>query len=326
MQKTSRKSPVQRAVSVLIRAAVVAACFLFILRDLDFHKSYEILAGYGIVPVLLAPVYLAGTILPPALRLRFLMAGRLGLGSAYQAVVLGLGLNVFLPARLGEVAKAVLASDRAGAPVAKGFSMVFWERLFDLQALLAMAVVVAALYGREVFVAPLVAVIAGIWILVLVQRRWPGVGLAVVRLVPTDRARNLAREFLEGVTGVVGLRFFLVLAAYTVFIWVWYPAFYGIVLVGAAGMPLDVSQVLLVFLTAALGAAIPSSPGALGVYEASVYLGLSWCGIGKEEAVAAALALRCLMFVPLAIGGAAVLAGSRLDLGRLRLRAGAGGV
>ena len=312
--------PFVRVGSFLLRAAVVVGCFAYIFHDLDLGRAAAVLAKYRLAPLLVAPLYVMATLLPPALRLRFLMGKRLKLRAAYQAIVLGLGLNVVLPARLGEIAKALYASDQADAPAAKGFGMVFWERLFDLQALCAMAVVVAALYRKQVLVLPLAAVVAGIWLLVLVQRRWPRLGQRMAGLVPTRTARGLAREFLDGVAGATSWRFFLMLSLYTLFTWLWYPGVYALVLNAAAGMHLDAGQVILVFLTAALGAAIPSSPGALGVYEASVYVGLAWCGVGKEEAVAAALALRCLMFLPLAVGGVLVLVAARINLGSLRMR------
>lgn len=304
--------------SGVVRAAVVMACLAYVLQGIDFGKTADILAGYDFLPVSLVPVYLLLTLVPTSIRLRFIAANRLKMRSAYAAVLLGLGLNVILPARLGEVAKVLFVSGRARFSIARGFNVVFWERFFDLQAVLCMAIALAAVYRREVLVLPVLAVVAGIWTLLIVQRRWPGAVQWLVGLLPITRVRRLALDFLLCVDESSGARFLSVLGLLTVLTWVSYPGAYFLVLKGAAGMGLSVGQVLLVFLVASLGAAIPSSPGALGVYEASIVLGLSWCGVEKEQALAAAVALRCLLFLPLALAGVAVVVGSRLDLGALR--------
>jgi uncharacterized membrane protein YbhN (UPF0104 family) len=51
---------------------------------------------------------------------------------------------------------------------------------------------------------------------------------------------------------------------------------------------------------------LPSTPGAIGVYEASTVLALSWFGIEKEQALGIALFNHALQFIPTTLLGLAV--------------------
>ena len=64
---------------------------------------------------------------------------------------------------------------------------------------------------------------------------------------------------------------------------------------------------VLVAIAVNLGMILPSSPAAVGVFEAAVLVALSAYGVPKEEALGYALVAHLLNFVPFIIAGLIVL-------------------
>ena len=86
----------------------------------------------------------------------------------------------------------------------------------------------------------------------------------------------------------------------------------------AAGLSIPLAAALAVFAIASLGMAVPAAPGGLGVFEAAVVASLGWFDVPRGEALAAALVLHMLQFVPTTLAGVALLSRERLELGMLR--------
>jgi uncharacterized membrane protein YbhN (UPF0104 family) len=75
---------------------------------------------------------------------------------------------------------------------------------------------------------------------------------------------------------------------------------------------------MLVTIAIALGMILPSSPAAVGVFEAAVLVGLNPYDIAKPEALSFALVLHALNFFPYIAAGVLILA---VRMRGLRVRA-----
>jgi hypothetical protein len=65
---------------------------------------------------------------------------------------------------------------------------------------------------------------------------------------------------------------------------------------------------LLVTIATGLSLVLPSSPGAVGVFEAAALVGLKAYGIDKADALSFAIVLHAVNFFPYVLAGAIVLA------------------
>ena len=90
-------------------------------------------------------------------------------------------------------------------------------------------------------------------------------------------------------------------------VWALYALQVGIVLNGAAELGLRWTDALGVFALSSLGMLLPSSPGALGVYEAVAVTALTFYGVPRDQALAAALADHMVQFIPVTAAGGLVL-------------------
>lgn len=242
-----------------------------------------------------------------------LLAG-LSRADAYALTTVGYMGNNVLPARAGDVLKAVLSADRAAVGRRDAFGAALAERLLDA---LALAVIFAVLvFGGglplglpaatlAVLGAGLAAVVAAAVLLAPRLR-----GLAAALLVPSRRLLSRAGPPL------------VVLSLAT---WIVEGAVYA-VLGHVAGLSLSLADGLYVMAVANVAAMIPAAPGYVGTYDAAVLLGVRLVGAGGSRlALPYVVLVRFVLFVPIAVLGFALLVARYGGLRTLRaVRAPAG--
>jgi len=311
----------QRAFSLVARFGLAAACLGYALWGVDFSRLWQVMAEFRPVSMLVYAVAVLAGVLVPGLRLRFLTGNRISPVTGLRACLLGLSVNNVLPARLGEMAKAVYLRREASVSLGQALEMVFWERFFDLSALLCLGVVVAALMGQGLILYPLLAMVGGGWCFLLLLRLRPQAAHACLRWLPGERLRLFVGEMLGLFEARLRAGFLLRLAGWTGLSWCGFllGSWLGLWLV--AGFPADPTLVLTFFAVVTLGFALPAAPGGMGVYEASAVLALGWFGVDRDQAFAVGLALHMLQYIPVTLAGLWVLASSGLSLSDLRRQA-----
>ncbi len=274
------------------------------------------------MPILLATAYSMIQYAPLSLRLMYLTGYRVRFFTGYKASLFCLGLNNIFPARLGEVAKALYLRQKNGIPLGQGLGMIFWERFFDLNALLVLGILSALILGYKLAVAPLAVIVGGIWVCVIVFRFFPATAELFVRLIPIERLRLLVSEVINQLQHQMRLKLLLILAGYTVLVWFGFTSAFFVILHFVANLGLTPAQILTVFVITGLGFAVPSSPGGLGVYEAAFVFALELFGHDKPEALAVAILARLVGFVPPIVFSLLILAESGLSLKSIRAKGG----
>jgi uncharacterized protein (TIRG00374 family) len=256
---------------------VISAVFLyFILKDVELNLLIEsfrkaqwiwLLAGVPVWFVSLAA---------RSQRWAVLMEGA-PFWVAFHGTNIGYALNMTLPLRLGEVARAFAVTDRAKIPIAKVLSSIVVERLLDLAVVIGMFAVSAQFiemptqaqsYVRLAGLALVALIVIGA-IVVWKARLFENILASILRRVlPRLNAEPWLQRFRELCAGfaVIGTpaRFASVMG-YTVLLWLGALAFAYLSMM--AFMPARWDHAGLFLVGANLGGAIPSAPGALGVQE-----------------------------------------------------------
>lgn len=309
-----------RLAGLALRAALILACAAYVLWDLDLAALLKAVASYDPLLVAGLTAYQILLLLPPALRLRALAGPGLGLGAACKATLLCLALNNVLPAKLGELAKAVYIKIQTRASMAHGLELVFWERFFDVNAALLIALAATAFLGLPAATLPLAGAVAAGWASLYALRLAPGPVRRLLTLIPNDRLRLGLTEL----AGLFGQRlragFVLRTGLITAGVWGTYAYSYYLALNPMAGLDLGPTQVATAFAAGILGMTLPSSPGGFGVFEAALVAVLGWQGIPKEQALPAALVLHISSMIPSTALGLWVLLRSGISLRSLRGR------
>lgn len=221
----------------------------------------------------------------------------------FHANLLGALANYILPVRGGDVVRVVAAGRRAAHGSGTMAGTVVVERLLDLLAVAAIVVVAAvaapvpAWLGRALLT---VAVVAGAGIaIVLASRgrvdravdflawgaRWTGVS--------RERIGGVVRRFALGLHALSHFRRWAQVAGVTAGVWAAEACSVWLVLRGL-GLPVSWPGALVVLGLLGLGLLVPSTPGALGVYEFMVVTGLGLYGVSAAQGLAAAVVLRAI--------------------------------
>lgn len=302
----------------LLRAGLIGICLWYILKDLDLAVLASTLANYPAWAVLLSPALILLAVLVPAYRIRFLIQGGASMGTSYNATLFGLGINNILPAKLGEISKAYYLRKMAGIPLAKGLGCVFWERFADLNAVLLIGMIAIGGQIATSFMLPLAGMVGLLWLFLLANKVRPSLMRRMTGLIPIERIRLLAAELLAQLCEPFSLSSIIQLLGQTVLAWGAYLAVHAFILLHVAGLDLSWEQVVLVFALSSVSFAIPSSPGAVGLFEAAIVLGLGLCGIDKSTALAAALLVHMSQYLPTTAWTLVLMSTAGIDLGSIR--------
>lgn len=302
---------------------LVSAVFAYLaVRNVSFAAVWQGLRTsnyWWLVPAL---GMLALTVVIRALRWRYIFRRetRPAVAPVVNALLVSYFFNSILPARAGEAARIVVLRRRAGTSAAETTATVVIERAYDVVCLLALLFVsvpwlppVAWLHAAIVLA---LALALGLAIAV--------VGLAVygarplrVALRPLARLPFFSRERLDEIAenlahGLAALRsprlalgalFWTTLGWLTLAVSTWFVML---------GFSLHVSLVagLFVVIATNLAMILPSSPSAIGVFEAAVLVALRPYGITDSQALSYAFVLHALNFVPFVAAGFFLLRGA----------------
>ncbi len=204
-----------------------------------------------------------------------------------------------IPARIGELARPYLISQKSTIKMSSALGTVIVERVLDSLAVLTITITVLMLQDLPSWMIKsgvlffIITVLMIACIIGLVWRRETAVKVIdrFLRLLPgklAQKVNNVIHHFIDGfqvITDVKRLLFLLLLSAavwlidvaviYTMFI--------------AFGFDLPVMAAFVVMIILIAGIAIPTAPGFIGNWHYACILGLSLFNIAKPEAFSFAL-------------------------------------
>jgi uncharacterized membrane protein YbhN (UPF0104 family) len=298
----------QGLISVVALGGVI---WWFSRQDMPALPSF----GAAIGPLAAAlGLYAAATLLRGERWYRLLEIGgiRGSRADAYAVTTVGYMGNNALPARAGDVLKAILSARRTGAARRNAFGALVAERLLDALALAAVFVFVVLAGGLPLGLSAgtLVLIGGGLFLVAaLVLALAPRLrGVVAALLAPS---RELAGRRGAGLFGL------------SITLWLTEGAVYA-VLGHVAGLSLSLSDGLYVMALANIAAMIPAAPGYVGTFDAAVLLGVRLAGAGSSNvALPYVVLVRFVLFVPITIVGLVFLVTryGGLTMARAALRA-----
>ncbi|MBF0481840.1 MAG: flippase-like domain-containing protein [Desulfovibrionaceae bacterium] len=302
----------------MLKLALVAGCLYFVVRDVDFREFWRVVMRFDPTAIAVVTLYSLLGYVMAGLRLNYLTRFDAGNRVCFDAYMLSMGVNNIAPAKLGEVSKALFLRTKCNYSLAKTLSIVFWERFFDLNALLLMGCVVALIFRIQLAFVPLAVCVLSIWGALFVIKYFPATAQWIVDKVPVERLRLGLSQVREQLVHGVNLPFFLTLGLYTAGCWLLYAGNTILVVTWIAHVPLSLDKVLAVFVLSSVGMAMPSSPGALGVFEFAVVFSMSTIfKVDNETALAVGLLLHMMLFVPTTLYGMWVFLKSGMTLKKI---------
>jgi uncharacterized protein (TIRG00374 family) len=274
-----------------------------------------------------------------AVRWQYLLApiGRTHFGPAFQTTVIGFAASFLLPARPGEVLRPYLLAKREGFPATPAFATIILERLLDLVTVLLLfgvfVLVVdpgslsadSATYARVKTGGLLAAAgaVAGLGIFFLLAGHPERLGAWALRLerVLPARLASIVAHFVEGFAQGLAVmrRPAHLLGSIALSFPLWLSIALGIYITSHAfHMTFSYLGSFLVMTLLVVGVAMPT-PGQVGGFHEMYKLAvMTFFGVPKDTAVAGAIVLHAVSFVPVTLLGLVFMAKEGLSFGSMR--------
>ncbi len=264
----------------LIGLLISAAALYLAFRNANLAEMAGAFSSLRYEYVILSLVTVILSDVMRGMRWSMLVQGRISMTDSFWLFNVGYLFNNVLPARLGELARAILGGRRPGVTFTSALSSIVVERLFDL-------ISVVILLGVALIALPLpdwattggigvgLGSVAGV-IVVALAARYPEpalkVGTWTLALIPgisRERANAFLAPFVDGLGAVSDWRNFAIgfgmsLACWAVSglsTWLLMLAFWPAIPIPVAAFVLG---------AAGLGVAVPAAPASVGPFQAAV--------------------------------------------------------
>ncbi len=270
--------------------------------------------------------YLAGHVVR-GVRCRLLVSreAKLTVPMATNIVVFGYAVNNVLPARLGELARAGMLSDKSGLPFVQSLTVTFLERVLDGLVLL-LALVCAGLFlpetglvratlelGGVLFgiatLGVVVAVVAPTWLISVASRVSQMFGATAHRYVV-----SLVGQTAGGVAYLRRPGDALRILGLSSVVWTLEAGMF-LAILPAFGLPANPAVALLALSVTNLGILVPSSPGFIGPFHFFCMKALMSVGVAGAVALSYAVLVHLAFYVPITLWGLLVIGGYGVTLG-----------
>lgn len=310
---------------------ISAAALVLVLVGIDLRQVVETLAAARYSYLIPAAATMLAYLFARAVRWRLLLPPGISLARCFWVTNIGYLVSNILPLRLGDPARAVVLGRDAAISAAAVLSTVVVERVLD------MLMVVMMLAGVAPFVTGAESALGIGWVAgagalsvmaVLVMlafrpdwgRRLLQWGLSLIPRIDRDRWARTLDGLFEGLAPLRSGRRGLALLLWSIVAWACVVGHYWSMLWAFLEQPPFVAGV---FLTCAvgLGMAVPSAPGAMGVFHAFAEGALVIpFGVPESQAVTIAFAAHAFQYGMMCLLGLVGLARESLSLRWVRSR------
>ena len=324
-----------RTILVSFLAIALLAWFL---RDANFAEVWMHLRQARLSLLVAALACVFGSLWVRAVRWQYLLdpIGPTRFRTVFRAGVVGFAALAVLPARVGDLLRPYLLARQDGLPVSATFATIVMERVLDLIAVLTlMAIYVwgfadtAAWPGallRPIEVATAVGGIGSIalmvmmWVLATHPERIGAFVTAAARVLPRGwaiRLGSVASSFSSGFAVARAPRDLVIALLLSFPLWLVIAAETWAVTV-ALHIAVPFGGTFLLQAMLVIGVAVPT-PGGVGSYHEAYRFGVTaFFGAPNDQAVAAAILVHIISFVPVVLLGVLFMAQDGLSFGRLK--------
>ncbi|RJP95712.1 MAG: UPF0104 family protein [Desulfobacteraceae bacterium] len=289
-----------------LKTGLLSGCIVFLYIHLDFASTWEALSQYSPIKSIVLTLWFLASFLFLGARLYVIAHGQIRLKDSISAVFLGFFANSILPARVGESVKGLYLKYVSKRLISQILTFVIWERFFDLNMLLIMVVLLSAIGDSSEYLLPIFALALVCWgVLLLVNIRYRDNDIKINQIRP-PWLRKIVRHF----SGKPDKSTICKLIAINIVVWAQFILEMFIAMYWVAGINLPLTSAMNVFIISSLAFAIPASPGGIGLYDAAIVFSMGIYGIPAADAMAFAILMRTIQYVPtLLIGFTMIIVG-----------------
>jgi len=321
--------------NLIIGVVISVVCLVLALAGIQWDRAGEALQRADWRYLGPAGAALVGSLLARAVRWRVLLGPRVALADAFSVINIGYLVSNIMPLRLGDPARAVAVGLSGKVKIGAALSTVLTERVLDMLTVVLLLSATLPFVGeagwtRRAGLIGGMGALAALGLLISFALR-PGWGQEVAGWILARMPRanrgwwlGLSDDLLQGLAALSSIRGTAVLLAWSMIVWMLTLGYYQAILSAFVESPPLVAASFLTCSTA-LGVALPSSPGAMGVFHSVARYALQLpFGVPGETALLVAFASHAFQYVIMCLLGLIGLTRQNLSLAQLRNGAAAG--
>lgn len=318
---TTQRKPRWRQLLTTLLTIALAGLFLWLAtRNLDWQHTLEVARTADVLPLLLIPIFYSGAFLARGLRWQLLLQPHVRRSQAVWGVCVGYLGNTFLPARAGEGMRTIMIARTQKTNTSFVLATVVVERLLDaliqviiFSLLFRTIVSTSDVLNAAVSSIVIIGVVSLVLLLALPMIEAPM--LAIMRRSPLPQRflEPLTAQLAQFVMGVRVIRRGRILLGFSLYsalaMLIELTALRQTALAFDVNMPLNVS--LFFYTCLGLSSALPSTPGAVGIFQFVAVTVLVPLGFADENVLVFITVFQAQVI-------AAVLASGLVGLWRIR--------
>lgn len=287
-------------------------CFIYAVHNVNIAQMWAAVKQYSIQSIVLLFLFAILTCFVNGFRKYCLFNKELSLTQAIQAAFLGLGGNNIFPAKAGEFIHALYIARITCKPSTEVFAVIFMERFADvnLLAILSLFILSALEPSRWAIWLTCIAITI-IWLGILLLYYRSSWIFFMLSYIPWEYPRNVVHHLCSALHSKLLLHWMICLFLTSILVWVVSIGYYYVAFTVVAQLNLTIINTMCASFILCFGAIIPSSPGSLGVFEASAVFALGLFGVPQSEALAIGLVCHFFAFFVPVVGMIITMANNR---------------
>ncbi len=227
------------------------------------------------------------------LSLRWAQMSALSFKISLETIIVSSALNMILPARLGELSKALYLKKFYKYNYHKTVSVIFVERFFDAIVLFLLLCLWAYYYFTNDVVKYSIAGLLFLIIFIVLLFKYKKI-LLLLKKIPFQRLRIYSQKIYKHISYLFTNPSYIFV--YTLFVWFSYFMETLFFYKYAVHFGLNLQDIIELFIFSTIALALPLTPAGIGTYEGAVVLLLHHHGVSKEDALVAAMIYHFLLF------------------------------
>ncbi|MCM1010850.1 MAG: flippase-like domain-containing protein [Fusobacterium sp.] len=283
---------------------------------LETIKTFDIKYLAAIVAVFLTSLYVRG------IRWKFLLMNDRKYSAFNLAEIFTVGnmLNIFMPARAGDIYRAYYLGEEKNEKKLKIFGTIILERLFDGIAMFCILLGAILLYSDAQWILNLTLGIGAVFIigtltfyLIFKYNKSRQVCRAIISHIKTEKIQKLIRKlttymniFIKGFSAFKKPLYMLSILALSFVAW-GLEATAACLIVNSFGLNLGILAGVFVLTLTSFSTMIPSTSVLVGPYQAAYILALGLFGIEKSQALAISAVHQIILILIFTLTGGLIM-------------------
>ena len=274
-----------RAIQILILVFIL----FYLFYGIDISKiDFTIFSGLG-----LFLTFISLLISQLILSIRWMKMSSLSFVVSFETISISSALNMILPARLGEVSKALYLKNFYNYNYNKSISIIFMERFFDVIVLFLLMCLWAYNYFSNTLLNVSILILATVIFVIILFFNSKKI-LKLIKKIPLKYIRVYAQKIYKNINRLLKNPYSIL--GYTLILWFLYLLSYVLFFMFSVDFHLTLKDILELFIFSTIALSIPLTPAGIGTFESAVVLFLSHHGIDKTDALISATVYHILIF------------------------------